>query len=55
MDTNQNIEKIILQKQIEILKSHIEHPNKPGYKRSDVVGSIKRLKKELEKLEKINK
>lgn len=38
---------LILQKQIEILDKHIEHPMKPGYRRTDVLASIKRLKKEL--------
>ena len=41
------IEIIILQKQIEILDKHIEHPMKPGYRRTDVLATIKRLKKAL--------
>jgi len=30
--------------QIEILESCIEHPNKPGYKRHDIINKIKALK-----------
>lgn len=41
------IEVIVLQKQIEILDKHIEHPMKPGYRRTDVLATIKRLKKAL--------
>ena len=41
------IEIIILQKQIEILDKHIEHPMKPGYRRTDVLATNKRLKKAL--------
>ena len=41
------IEIIILQKQSEILDKHIEHPMKPGYRRTDVLATIKRLKKAL--------
>jgi len=44
-----DIELLIIQKQIEILEEHIEHPMKPGYKRSDVVSKIKMLKKQLDK------
>jgi hypothetical protein len=40
-----------IKSQIEVLKSHIEHPTKPGYKRSDVVESIKELKKKLKALQ----
>lgn len=35
---------------MEILYSHREHPNKPGYKRSDIEDRIKRLKEKLDKL-----
>ena len=28
------------------LKQHIEHPTKPGYKRSDIVARIKELEKQ---------
>jgi len=31
--------------QIEVLEQHIEHPTKPGYKRSDIIEHIKQLKK----------
>ncbi len=33
--------------QIEILEKHIEHPTKPGYKRHDVLNTIKSLKSQL--------
>jgi hypothetical protein len=31
---------------VQILEKFIEHPNKPGYKRSDVVAFIKQLKQQ---------
>lgn len=34
---------------IQLLEKHIEHPNKPGYRRSDVLNSIKELKSEHQK------
>lgn len=37
-----------LQFAINVLEQHIEHPTKPGYKRSDIVKRIKSLKKQLE-------
>lgn len=37
--------------QIEVLESHIEHPRKPGYKRHDVIDTIKELNKRLKELE----
>lgn len=37
--------------QIEVLESHIEHPRKPGYKRHDVIDTIKELNKQLKELE----
>jgi len=36
-------EKRVIQAQIDILKEHIEHPNKPGYKRHDILEKIKEL------------
>lgn len=33
--------------QIEVLKQHIEHPSKPGYKRHDILDKIKYLKSQL--------
>jgi len=32
---------------IKILEQHIEHPNKPGYRRHDIMEKIKELKKML--------
>jgi hypothetical protein len=40
----------ILQAQIDVLKSHVEHPTKPGYKRYDILDKIKKLEKELKQL-----
>lgn len=37
--------------QIEILESHIEHPRKTGYKRHDIIDTIKKLNKQLKELE----
>ena len=39
--------KRLIQGQIEILKEHIEHPNKPGYKRHDILEKIKELELKL--------
>jgi seryl-tRNA synthetase len=41
----------MLQAQIYILEQHIEHPTKPGYKRNDVLNSIKNLKQELKQFQ----
>jgi uncharacterized protein (UPF0147 family) len=43
-------EKRVIQAQIDILKEHIKHPNKPGYKRSDILDKIKKLESNLLKL-----
>lgn len=45
---SKSVEQRIIQAQIKILEQHIEHLNKPGYKRSDVLNSIKQLKQKLE-------
>ncbi len=37
----------IIQAQIDILKEHIEHPKKPGYKRHDILDKIKELESKL--------
>jgi len=42
--------KRLIQGQIEILKEHIEHPNKPGYKRHDILDKIKSLEENLKNL-----
>jgi hypothetical protein len=42
-------DKLIIQAQIDILSEHIEHPNKPGYKRKDILDKIKLLKNKLDK------
>lgn len=42
---NLNLQKLKKKWQIEVLEQHIEHPTKPGYKRSDIVEHIKKLKK----------
>ena len=34
---------------ISILKEHIEHPNKPGYRRHDILERIKQLEEEYDK------
>lgn len=39
---------ISLKAKIEVLEEHIEHPNKPGYKRSDIVDKLKNLKMMLD-------
>ncbi len=41
----------ILQAQIDVLKNHIEHPTKPGYKRHDILNKIKELQQELKQLQ----
>jgi len=43
-------EKRVIQAQINILKEHIEHPTKPGYKRHDVLEKIKELELNLKTL-----
>ena len=43
-------EKRLLQAKIDILKEHIEHPTKPGYKRHDVLEKIKELELNLKTL-----
>jgi hypothetical protein len=35
----------------ELLKEHIEHPTKPGYRRSDVISRIKDLESKIKDLE----
>lgn len=40
-------DKSTLQAQIDVLSEHIEHPNNPGYRRSDILLKIKELKKKL--------
>lgn len=37
------LEKAFNNFEIEILSKYIEHPNKPGHKRSDIVNRIKQL------------
>lgn len=34
---------------IDELKKHIEHPTKPGYKRSDIINRIKELETSIQK------
>jgi hypothetical protein len=34
-----------------VLKQHIEHPTKPGYRRHDVLNSIKEFQQQLKQLE----
>jgi flagellar biosynthesis chaperone FliJ len=41
----------IIQGQIDVLRQHIEHPTKPGYRRHDVLNSIKKLEQQLKQLE----
>jgi hypothetical protein len=43
-------EKRFIQGQIDILNEHIEHPNKPGYKRHDILDKIKYLEENLKNL-----
>ena len=45
--------KLHLQSQIDLLGTVIEHPNKPNYKRHDVIDKIKQLKKQLYKKQQI--
>lgn len=45
--TDEQLKKLIVEKQIEILSQHIEHPTKPGYRRHDILDKIKNLKTEL--------
>ena len=35
----------------ELLKGHVEHPMKPGYRRSDVIGKIKELESKIKELD----
>jgi hypothetical protein len=46
--TNEII-KLHLQSQIDLLGTVIEHPNKPNYKRHDVLDKMNQLKKKLYK------
>ena len=39
------VSKLICNFAIEQLKQHIEHPNKPGYKRHDILDKIKEIEK----------
>ena len=43
------ITKLHLQSQIDLLSTVIEHPTKPGYRRHDVLDKINQLKKKLYK------
>ncbi len=43
-----DITNYIAREQIKLLKSVIEHPTKPGYKRHDVLAKITELEKELQ-------
>ena len=43
------IHKLNLQSQIDLLGTVIEHPNKPNYKRHDVIDKMNQLKKQLYK------
>jgi hypothetical protein len=49
-DASKCMQSKILQAQIDILECHIEHPNKPGYKRHDILDTIKDLKTQLKKI-----
>ena len=39
----------LIQFEIDILSKYIEHPTKPGYKRSDIVGRIKDLNNQIKR------
>lgn len=41
---------ICIKEQISLLENLIEHPNKPGYKRSDIIEKIGELKKKIKDL-----
>jgi hypothetical protein len=41
---------LCLEEQIVLLSTCIEHPNKPGYKRSDVENKIKELMKKINEI-----
>lgn len=41
------IRRIHLQSQIDLLKKCVEHPNKPGYQRHDILDKIKILENKL--------
>lgn len=51
LNNSKYVKSKIIQVQIDVLKRHIEHPNKPGYKRHDVLDSIKSLEQELKQLQ----
>lgn len=48
--TQSSVEEGLLIFGIQLLEKHVEHPNKPGYRRSDVLNTIKELKKEHAKI-----
>lgn len=48
MPTNHQVKIIVLDAQINVLKEHIEHPGKPGYKRQDILEKIEILEQERE-------
>ena len=48
--TQSAVEEALLIFGVSLLKDHIEHPRKPGYRRSDVLSSIKEMEKELRNL-----
>jgi len=41
---------VCLKEQIALLTDCIEHPNKPGYKRNDIIEKINELKKKIKRL-----
>ena len=47
-EISSDIYELHIKDKIEMLEQLIEHPNKPGYKRSDVLEEIKKLKSFLE-------
>lgn len=48
--TSKYVEKQKLEFAIEQLKSHIEHPTKPGYRRHDILNKIAELEQKIKKL-----
>ena len=48
--TQDAVEEALLIFGLKLLNNHIEHPQRPGYKRKDIIDSIKNLKPQLREL-----
>lgn len=45
--TQETVEEALLIFGLKLLSNHIEHPQKPGYKRKDILEKIKELKNQI--------